>query len=163
VKGAASTLATVTQSEALWQVAIAQVPLSAGGLPTSVVDVRRFVNQVMSWRQGGDSTIWDTVGTTNYLVGNVEIMSGSISVSFDGANTSASVTLTFPRVFSQNPLVIANIIGVSGALPVPAVVLRTSLTTSTSQAQFSVQNADGLASGVTRTVRIGWIAIGQRA
>jgi hypothetical protein len=103
VKGAASTLATVTQSELLWQVAIAQVPLSAGGLPTSVVDVRRFVGQVMSWRQGGNATEWGGAfgGNNNYLVGNVAFQSGN---KLTPAGVSGSGTVTFPKPFASRPL-----------------------------------------------------------
>jgi hypothetical protein len=105
VKGAASTLATVTQSELLWQVAIAQVPLSAGGLPTSVVDVRRFVGQVMSWRQGGSATDWGDGGTTNYLVGNVKMQAGAAVAFILNGQSSASVVVTFPKTFSSEPAV----------------------------------------------------------
>lgn len=42
IKGAASTKATVTQTAAIWEVVIAEVVLTAGGLFSSLVDVRKL-------------------------------------------------------------------------------------------------------------------------
>jgi hypothetical protein len=108
VKGAASSTATVTQSEALWQVEIARVTLDAGGLPTDVVDRRRFVGQVMSWRQGGGANpaVWLTPGTTNWLVGNVKIAAGCGTATVLSGQNSASVSITLPVEFSTaRPLI----------------------------------------------------------
>jgi hypothetical protein len=109
VKGAASTLATVTQSEALWQVAIAQVPLSAGGLPTSVVDVRRFVGQVMSYRRGGSATDWTVQGTTDYMVGNVKMVAGVRRLTVLAGNASATAAFELPLAFVNYPMVFTSI------------------------------------------------------
>jgi hypothetical protein len=161
VKGAASTLATVTQSEALWQVAIAQVPLSAGGLPTSVVDVRRFVGQVMSWRQGGSATDWSVAGTTNHIVGNVSIQAGAIQDTIEnGSALEIMPLITFPVAFSYPPIVTAL---VDSEFTGTSIVVNQINTITSSQVQFIVKTSDDIAVTGDTDFVLNWIAIGLRA
>jgi hypothetical protein len=161
VKGAASTLATVTQSASVWQIALAQVPLSAGGLPTSVVDVRRFVGQTMNWRQGGNSTRWDTAGTTNYLVGNVKIQAGANVASWPSASAFFGVNVTFPVPFTERPLVVGTIGNISGVLPLGrSISIQQVVTISTTGVGFNMVTADNLGLGSDRDVTVNWVAIG---
>ena len=50
-------------------------------------------------RQGGSSTIWSTVGSSNYTPGAVRIQCGSISVASPGSR------VTFPTAFAYAPIV----------------------------------------------------------
>jgi hypothetical protein len=117
VKGLASSTATVTQSEALWQVAIAQVPLSAGGLPTSVVDVRRFVGQVMSTRQGGDADDWSVSGSTSYATRNARMTAGVKNVFIGTGGTTGSALVALPISMIDYPIVTLAVGAVSSATP----------------------------------------------
>ena len=157
VQGAASTVATVTQSEALWQVAIAQVALDGSGLPTSITDVRRFVNQVMSWRQGASSSNWTTPGTTNYLVGNVEMQSGSISATMGASfNFVSFPTVTFPKQFVNSPLVFVHLSGPGAAVA----FVTTSKTITNATAQWGAKTSDGDALLSDQVITAHWLAIG---
>ncbi|MCA9981070.1 MAG: hypothetical protein KDD89_09555, partial [Anaerolineales bacterium] len=159
VQGAASTVATVTQSEALWQVAIARVALDGSGLPTSITDVRRFVNQVMSWRQGSNAADWSDPGTTNYLVGNVEMMSGSAIGLISAGTSSALLNVTFPKTFSIPPLVIGTVVSVGASSQATVVDNQTE---SASSVSWVARTADGTNVSSNTTFVVNWLAIGQR-
>lgn len=162
LKGAASSTATVTQSEALWEVAIAEVALNGSGLPTAVNDVRRFVNQVMSWRQGGSATDWQTQGTNNYLVGNVTQIVGAGRVSIPVANIIGSTTITFPFSFSQPPNVVVSIGDTNTADGIIGITVNRVVPTTTGFF-VSLLIADGGALTVPGfVVDIAWIASGIR-
>ena len=157
VQGAASTVATVTQSEALWQVAIARVALNGSGLPTGVTDVRRFVNQDISWRQGGDATDWQTQGTTNYLVGNVKQVVGVSRVTIPSGNDIGSVVVTLPPVFSQIPHVLASIGDTNTALAVAGITMGRVTPTSTTSVTIQISC---IGSAGPYSVDVCWIATG---
>lgn len=158
VQGAASTVATVTQSEALWQVAIARVALDGSGLPTSITDVRRFVNQVMSWRQGGDASDWSVAGTTDYLVGNVKIQAGVVSGTMSsGTSTEILPNITFPVQFSQPPVVMATL---SSEFTSVSFVVNQINTVTASIVQFIVATSDGANVGGDTDFTLNWTAIG---
>jgi hypothetical protein len=158
VKGLASSTATVTQSEALWQVAIARVALNAGGLPTGVTDARRFVGQVMSWRQGGSSTDWSVAGTTNYLVGNVKIQAGVVSGTMSsGTSTEILPNITFPVQFSQPPVVMATL---SSEFTSVSFVVNQINTVTSSIVQFIVSTSDETNVGSDTDFTLNWTAIG---
>jgi hypothetical protein len=159
VKGAASTLATVTQSAAVWQIALARVPLSAGGLPTGLVDVRRFANQVMSWRQGGSSTQWGNSGTTNYLVGNVNIQAGSVLGVIASGDSSEVVEVTYPVSFSGTPVALGTLKPVTGGVTLVSSIFGEASTL----VRFIVETADGVAVGSDTTFVVHWFAVGNYA
>lgn len=157
VQGAPSTVATVTQSATLWQVAIARVALNGSGLPTGVTDVRRFVNQDISWRQGGDAADWQTQGTTNYLVGNVKQVVGVSRVTIPSGNDIGSVVVTLPPVFSQIPHVLASIGDTNTALAVAGITMGRVTPTSTTSVTIQISC---IGSAGPYSVDVCWIATG---
>jgi hypothetical protein len=164
VKGAASTLATVTQTATVWQIALAQVPLSAGGLPTGLTDVRRFANQVMSWRQGGSSVDWSSVGTSNYLVGNVEFMSGARLATILAGTSSVSISVTFPKPFTIPPHFQASIqFFDTGTILLPQKPFFLLTSVNQNLAGLTIYTGDLTNVAANTIVVIHWIAIGQRA
>lgn len=112
VKGAASTVATVTQSEALWQVAIAQVELDASGLPDpfslsgGLIDVRHFLGLPLLFRQGGSATVWGTAGTTNYTAEPITIYSGVVDVTVTAGQTVGTSSITLPRNVHDDKMIV---------------------------------------------------------
>lgn len=160
VQGAASTVATVTQSEALWQVAIAQVALDGSGLPTSITDVRRFVNQVMSWRQGGVAGHWDSPGSNNYLVGNVDMQAGSQTVVISPGGSGGVTAITFPKEFDENPIVLCSIHDDIAAVNPPIACRADAISSS----GFSIiaYSTDGTTYAAGAQIYVSWLAIGKR-
>jgi len=135
VQGAVSSVATVTQSEALWQVAIAQVALDGSGLPTSITDVRSWVNEQKFFFQGGDNDDWSVAGTTDYQGQGVTIYGGTVEVTVSAGNTEGQVTVTLPREIHGDKITVQTTIARRAVIDV----------TSTKYASFGAKSAFGVA------------------
>lgn len=103
-----------------------------GGLALSQID-----------RQGNNSTDWSSSGTTNYTSKEFSVQVGKIDVT-----GSSTATVTFPRAFTDKPVVFLTPFSASSA------TVMTVSNSGLSTTQFTIRNNDASARGVF------WIAIG---
>lgn len=102
-------------------------------------------------RQGGNSSNWQTPGTSNYDVANSFIQVGVLNVTTNSGG-EGSVTVTYPVTFSQRPIILATIGGSSSGR-----VTISFSDDSTSGCTFHVIKTDlGVAS-----YQINWMAVGN--
>ena len=99
-------------------------------------------------RQGGDATNWNTAGTTDYVVTLSRFQTGAVSITGNG-------TVTFPEAFGGNPLVFARVEDDSAGLFV------TVSSISTTQVTIYVHDHEGNAHD--EAVPVYWQAIGPYA
>jgi hypothetical protein len=64
----------------------------------------RVMAGLLTHRQGGSATEWETSGSNNYTLGRVRIQAGVATTSAGG-----TVTVTFPVPFAYKPIVIATV------------------------------------------------------
>lgn len=98
---------TVTQTDGTtWEIALAHLSVTSGGVKT-LTDIRYFANcdgaPRLASRQGGSATDWTSAGVTAYYPKtDVIVQCGAITCAPAG-----NVTVTFPRAFSQPPIIMA--------------------------------------------------------
>jgi hypothetical protein len=120
--------------------------------------VQDFSLGVSKWeyppqRKGGDALAWWTPGTSNYSVPTMRIQFGVATVTIPNLATSAFVSVPFPILFSQPPIVYATIaVRPSGSLAVVA-----AQASGGANAVLTVQ--DTTSSG-SRVFEISWLALG---
>jgi len=171
-----ATIPAVTQTiDTLWEITLATLTITTGGVIT-VVDGRSYCymptmvttenldadcvddtivgNRVpaLTKRQGGSATAWATAGVTNYTPTMVRMQCGVCSEDCNGVLTG-DVVVTFPVAFSYVPIVLANAYFDTGGLANWYVI---SATATAAAATFYYSKA---ASGMT-PVYIRWLAIG---
>ena len=98
---------------------------------------------MLTHRQGGSSTDWNSPGSTNYTPASVRIQCGMVT-----SNPSADVTVTYPVAFSYKPLIFPSTYS-SGNL---AITFVNQLAGSFG---FSIYE-----DGVRTTLNMFWLAIG---
>jgi hypothetical protein len=125
--------------------------------------IQSFIPNIISKRQGGSSTVWDTPGTTTYTPTptNVKIQVGvtTFTVS-DNATPKMENTITFPVAFSYKPIVLATVISDSSYATggaVPAIVQTSAI--NSSSAYIRIKYATNFNNGTV--FNVAWMAIGE--
>lgn len=136
---------TATQIAAAAAITGSQLAAAAG-----IVD-GQLVNGKVPNRQGGSTTDWSVVGSTNYTPSSAKIQAGAAQ--WSGNSFSGIVTVTFPVAFSNAPLCIATMH--SASLTTTYISLAVASTTTTLTLTWSCTSA------VNGTINFNWIAIGQ--
>lgn len=120
-----------------------------------LANILAIAQSVITKRQGGSSTIWNTSGTTDYTpapaTAKIQIGAKDITTGIDG---TGSVTITFPQAFTYSPLVLVTLqkIGLADNANY-SIWVKTINNTSTAIQMF------GIPSSVT--YQINWMAIGE--
>jgi len=140
------------------------VSLTASATELNLLDGVSEVADV-SHRQGGSSTDWATVGTTNYTESDVLIQSGSASCTISsGQQSGVTAEITFPAAFAGTPLVFCTVDD-SGKFntfdETPFLLILDTYPTST-KAKFVALTRQG-AVAADRTFAIHWLAIGKKS
>lgn len=114
------------------------------------VDDTKAGNRVPQFyrRQGGDTTDWDTAGTTAYTPSAVR-MQGGVKA-WTGSASEGTLTVTFPVAFSAKPLVFV-------APITPATIVTSIQAALTTSVNIYWRDTEG---GAATTVNISWLAIG---
>jgi hypothetical protein len=144
----------------VWQIAVAQVPLSAGGLPTGLVDVRRFVGFPLVFRQGGSASDWATAGTTNYPATPVTFYSGVVEVTVAAGQTAGWIGVTLPREVHDDKMIIHTEIPIGDTTSLPSLAQYTSFggqfNFGASTILVTVKRMDNTTIGSDATIRVRW-------
>lgn len=140
----------ITQiSGTTYDIYLYQVLVDTGGNLT-LTDERSFINVLR--RQGGGTTDWSTAGTTNYIPDATKMEAGCVTWT-GGAAATGSVTITFPKAFSDKPLIYVTAAAISDAGVVGVVGVAASKSQATLTWYASVNQT---------AVSINWLAIGPR-
>lgn len=116
-----------------------------------------FPIPLITSRQGGSSTVYNTEGTTNYsMSGAPFIQMGRISIPNGGVSQwgGKNVTLTFPTAFSTIPIIFVSIQDGTN----PDWYLISSYQTSTTTTKIIVNSAYN--GSLTAPILVSWLAIG---
>lgn len=95
--------AITTSSGTTYDEKICRVLVDTSGACT-VTDERKIRNAIMA-RQGNDASAWLSAGTTNYEVASYIEQVGIVTVTVADGAVSGQAAVTFPRAFSDYPLV----------------------------------------------------------
>ena len=136
-----------------------QLDISAGGIGTTElaadsVNDTQIGSRVPMFvaRQGGHTTNWATVGTTDYTPGAV-IMQGGVRAA--GSGTSGNATITFPQAFGGTPIVIPVIMEESFGVACSTNWNAGATTVTQTVVSWACTGAS------EPTINIAWIAIGR--
>lgn len=107
----------------LYEINLFRIRTDNVGTVTIQADDREFISNFsrILRRQGGSATLWNTIGTTNYQVPSSYVHVGAITWT-GGAAANGNVTLTFPIVFTNLPLVFIQVINRAADVDVTTVV-----------------------------------------
>lgn len=146
---------TITDERSLAQVdttEIANLAVTLAKLAADSVDDTKAGSRVPQFyrRQGGDTSNWDTAGTTTYTPTSVRMQAGRLDAS--GGGTSGAVNLTFPTAFSNGPVLLLTPVFSQGTI-------RLAMSSvSASGASFNWYSSASESAG--DPVRFAWLAVG---
>jgi hypothetical protein len=154
---ASPTAPAITQtSGTTYDIQLCQALVDTAGTVT-VTDERVWASRGLISRQGGGATNWSTPGTTNYTVSNTITQCGVISVTIADGASSGFTTITFPRAFAYEPIVVATQqSGAGGSSNTTWITVTTATTTAANLTVYRSTTTGGI------TSYIGWLAIGSR-
>lgn len=110
---------------------------------------------MVSSRQGGSSTVWNSPGTTTYVPTSTIIQTGCVSMTF-ASSTGNFTAITYPTAFAQAPTIFVS----------PECIFSLSFMWSVGTTQ-AADPTTGFnlnvkwASAYTGTINFSWLAIGQ--
>lgn len=113
----------------------------------AVTDSKLIYGKIRS-RQGGSSTVWSGVGTTNY---DYSATNTFMQVGATQGLAGSDVTVTFPTAFNQTPIVIGSDLVTSSNC--------TFIVVTVSATNFTFRMVD--TAGTQRDNKAGWIAVGE--
>jgi len=118
-----------------------------------------FQLPVITYRQGGSSTVFGTPGTTNFSLSGVQYITQTGVVTIVCSSVpqygSLSVNITFPTSFTQIPIILCNTMNANAGG-----VERFSVACTTTSTGASIFVANNLNGTLTTNLNVGWIAIG---
>ncbi len=122
--------------------------------------VKAFIPSLISKRQGGSATDWNTAGTTNYTPpATAKIQVGIVSFTVPSSTVTMYVDITFPTSFTYKPLMFVSLnsdteSATTGATP--PVCYGENATTTTARIRIK-----GNGNMYPSTVTVAWMAIGE--
>lgn len=112
-------------------------------------------------RQGGDASNWKSPGTTNYTPAKVRMQGGSIDITIGIGSISASVSITFPVAFSNEPIVIVGVQAIpSGGTGVEIATAAAHVITGTTGCTIWATRTNPESISASQVVNVGWLAFG---
>lgn len=145
----------------VWEISIAYGTVTTGG-DVTVTDHRNFCQFLVTDREGGSATDWDTVGSTDYHLSDVpQVQVGVINLKVLATTDSGAVVGTFPAAFGHHPIVFATVQGASfGGYYLTQIIVDTSSVSESNFGFLALQNA--IDPAADHDYSISWLAIGPR-
>jgi hypothetical protein len=149
---------TVTDARAYLQPAIVAQTANIANDAITVAKVGAGIAQCDN-RQGGDTNIWSTAGTSDYTPGAIKEKFGAKSVTVAAGAVSAEATINFNAAFAYAPLVWATVVqAITSTAQTQAHVNVSTPTTTT--VKVVVTRANPTDTTLDQTVTVNWLAKG---